>query len=75
MALVTFEIFSSNANLFTDEEIIMLQKYFDKNVSLLRKIPLFPGRGRIADLFYNIWKVLDCSSGWASNGKGLGNLY
>jgi len=70
-----FEIFTSNENLFTYEEIIILQKYFDKNVSLLRKIPLFPGRGRIANLFHNIWKVLDCSSGWASSGKGLGNLY
>ena len=61
-----FQIVSLNTNLFSDKENLILKKFFNRNVSLLRKIPLFPGRAKIADIFYKLWKILDCSSGWAS---------
>jgi len=69
------EIFNSNTHLFIHEESKAFKNHIESNITFSHKLPHFPARGKIANMFYKLWKVFDPSQGWASSGRGLGNLY
>jgi hypothetical protein len=69
------EIFNETRVLFTEIEADSLWHEVKKERPLSRTIPDFRGRGRIANVFYSVYKAIgDSYHGWAMAGKTLGNL-
>ncbi|HET6443427.1 MAG TPA: FkbM family methyltransferase [candidate division Zixibacteria bacterium] len=50
--------YARQVRLLSDHEFDLLRKHFEDTGSFLHEIPNFRGRGRIANLFYSIYKVL-----------------
>lgn len=68
-------IFEMNSELFDEKEKRAFHGRLEREVPLSRKIPNFRGRGRIANAFYSMYKVMHPEGkGWVKRGRALGNL-
>lgn len=70
-----FEIFNAFKTLFSAEEQGLIQTSFNGAVRPESKIPKFPGRKKLAKLFFKIWRILQVNLGEGKkSSKGLGNI-
>ena len=67
------EIFDATHRLFSKSEGEKVREKMQKIDQLSGRIPNFRGRGRIANVFYVLWKILQPRH-WAEYAKVLGNL-
>jgi len=68
------EIFQETNHFFSEDETQVVLSRITREIPFSRRIPDFRGRGRIANLFYKLYKLTEIThEGWASAGKGLGN--
>lgn len=69
------EIFNQSGDVFNDNEIQLFKRYLERNIALQSRIPNFPGRGKIAQIFYTLFSHLKPNfHGWATVKNALGNL-
>ena len=69
------ELINDNLDVFSEIEINMFKENLKKDIPLSNKLPYFRGRGRIANLFWQIYNILNPGhKGWASSDKVLGNI-
>ena len=69
------EVFEEMRGLFNKDEATIVFSELKKAIRFSSKLPNFPGRGRLADLFYYLYKATEPTHhGWASVRRVLGNL-
>lgn len=68
-------IFKQEQEIFSQDEIDILQNDLNKSIGKWGRIPHFPGKGKLAKIIlflYNLFRPTH--KGWATSGEGLGNI-
>jgi len=69
------ELFEGHRDLFNPHEIAAFMRSLQRSKALVNRLPNFRGRGRIANIFYAIYKIINPSyKGWATGERVVGNL-
>ena len=67
------ELCESFRDLFSAEEYKQLTDKINARAASFKKLPAFPGRGRLAKVFYKLWKSLRMEN-YKLKGDRLGNV-
>lgn len=69
------EIFGLFSSMFTEDEKKRFETRVRRGIPLSRRIPLFRGRGRLADIVHAVYRIIHPEGkGWVKQGRSLGNL-